>query len=756
MSKHIGTSSTLFAMMALVVGACNAPSDITPPGRLGCSLDACHGRVEHAHYGGDPLDCVDCHGGNRTATTKSEAHVTTSISFNPSSPDGRLPGGRILRGATHAELDALDPAVLQFLNPSDYRVAARTCGSATRGGGNCHTRILATSVLSAHATLSGQIAGGLYFGGIGDRNAHYSVRDTVDAFPVSDPGTAAALVRLPGEEDPSRTPPTGDAARGYFATMGQLCVECHLSRDGADVPGKYTSSGCNACHLLTNDDGRPLTADPTQARDESGHGALHRLTLLTPDSQCNHCHHAHLHRGLLSQGVRERSEPEGDMRIGGMNRGIEDPEHVVWWPQSNYVRYQGGYNLYGKPYPFYIEDEDGRNDVDETPPDIHFSKGLACIDCHVVAELHGNNHMAVRREFETRVRCESCHGAPGFRISDDDRRMFRRSLSLTGSSADNVDAITVDDAGDLTQYGKLDQRNHPVTQIARRVDPTEPRFNPRTLMGCGLHAGDAAFRAALLARFDATDPSQVADMFPGMPAGGTLPADLGSRSGRMECFSCHNSWTVNCFGCHVVRDDRESVMNQVTGVMQAGRVSNFGMSTVADALILGFDTRGRISPMVGTSIFFSHIDAAGRTLVNAAPLLTSDGFSGDGNQHNPVHHHTIQRQPRDCQGCHPRADGVADDENALKRAIGFGTGQFIFVDGTGRRNVLDRIVNLDFDGDGMYDEPTTPLGTTARAAAPVAASTHMSLVGPPAPSPGPLDLETINRILQNRVVPQRP
>jgi len=207
----------------------------------------------------------------------------------------------------------------------------------------------------------------------------------------------------------------------------------------------------------------------------------------------------------------------------------------------------------------------------------------------------------------------------------------------------------------------------------------------------------------------------------------------------------------------VVRDDRQSAMNQVTGAIQAGRVSNYAMSVVSDALILGFDTQGRISPTVGTSIFYSHIDAAGHTLVDAAPLLTTDGFSGDGNEHNPVHHHTIQRQPRDCQGCHPRADGVPDNENALKRAIGFGTGEFLFVDGAGRSHVLDRTVAIDFDGDGIYDDPvTTPLGATARAASPVAASTHMSITGPPALGPGSLDLETINRILQNHVVPQRP
>jgi hypothetical protein len=287
------------------------------------------------------------------------------------------------------------------------------------------------------------------------------------------------------------------------------------------------------------------------------------------------------------------------------------------------------------------------------------------------------------------------------------------------------------------------------------LNPEEEKFNPRTLMGCGLHAGSAEFRAGLLAMFQATAPDQVDDAFPGMPEGSSLPADLGSRGGRLECFTCHNAWTVNCFGCHVQRDDRSMVTDQVTGETYPGRFSNFAMSVVSDALSLGFGTRGRITPMVGTSIFFSHVDSSGETVIDAEPLLTTDGFSGHANQHNPVHHHTIRRQPRDCQGCHPRAD-APDDEDALKRAIGFGTGEFIFVDGRENRHILDALVAIDFDGDGSYDDPeTTSLGTEAHSVTPLAASTHLPLDSS-LPGPGPLDRATINRMLQNVVVSQRP
>ena len=742
----------VLVLSSIVLSACEPPAELAP-GVEGCVIDACHGRVEQIHYGGAPLSCVDCHGGNPDSIKKEVAHPTVTVSFNPSSPGGRGPGGEILAGSAITHLDSVEPEIIRFLNPSDYRVAAQTCGSATRGGGNCHTRITDNSMLSTHATLSGQVAGGLYFGGLTDKRARFAVRATTDRYPIDDRGYVESLGLLP--EDPSNLDYVGDPERDYFITMGQLCVECHLSRDGTSVPGKYTSSGCNACHLLTRDDGRARTTDPTQDIDEIGHGALHRLTNLIPDSQCNRCHHAHLQRGLLIQGARERSEPEGDAAYGGPNRGVEDPEHAVYWGEEHYVPYQGGYTLYGKPYPFYIEDEDGTNDVDETPPDIHFAKGMACIDCHTMRELHGNEHAAQRREFETEVRCESCHGDPAQRI-DPENTPFQRALSRTGGNADNERVIGMGEGDELAQLGKFDDVQHPLTQIARRIDPTERRFNPRTQMGCALHAGSAEVRAALAERFAATAPDDIPDVFPGMPAGSQLPDDVGTRAGRVECFTCHNSWTVNCYGCHVIRDDRSSGYDQLTGMSLPGRVHNLAMSVVSDALALGFNTRGRVSPMVGTSIFFSHIDSAGNTLVDAHALRTVDGLSGDGSQHNPVHHHTVQRVPRPCTGCHPRADGEPDDNDALARAVGYGTGRFLFLDGEGRQHVLDRLVGIDFDGDGVADDPLlSPLGTEAFETWPIAANTHMAIDEEAETlGPGPLDRETINRMLQNPVVPQ--
>jgi hypothetical protein len=82
----------------------------------------------------------------------------------------------------------------------------------------------------------------------------------------------------------------------------------------------------------------------------------------------------------------------------------------------------------------------------------------------------------------------------------------------------------------------------------------------------------------------------------------------------------------------------------------------------------------------------------------------------------------------------------------------------VFIDGTGRRHLLDRLVAIDFDGDGEPDDPeTAPLGSHVYEAWPLAASTHLAIdEDAGALGPGPLDRETIGRMLGNRVVPQRP
>lgn len=45
-------------------------------------------------------------------------------------------------------------------------------------------------------------------------------------------------------------------------------------------------------------------------------------------------------------------------------------------------------------------------------PDVHYTKGMACIDCHTEREMHGDGRIYAKRHYEVEVRCENCHGTP--------------------------------------------------------------------------------------------------------------------------------------------------------------------------------------------------------------------------------------------------------------------------------------------------------------------------------------------------------
>lgn len=761
-----GPLSWLWAWLAVgfgvAFGGCDAPEpSVRPPQVESCSAAQCHADIEQIHYGGPVLRCVDCHGGNPNAPTKQGAHVTVDVSFNPTSP-----GTKVVENPSLVALAEMPTATLQFLNPADYRVVRNSCGSSTLGGGNCHSIITNGSLLLNRATLAGTLAGGPFIAGIQGKDAHFGIVQTIDQLTPKDVGanTAVQLAAFPADVPAQVTLTT---ARDFYPVFEQLCTECHLNREGLKIPGRYYSAGCNGCHMTTANDGRSVSTDPTQNRSELGHPQRHRFTNLIEDKQCAHCHISHLGRALLAVGVRERSEPEGDKAIGGPNRGAEDPPGAVPWAKENYTKYNGLYWQYGKPYPYFIEDEDGSNGTDETPPDVHTAKGMACIDCHNMVEAHGVGKMAFRMDQELDVRCQSCHGKPGQKgkLMSDSAVTFDQAGTAAGGSGGNPAMMKTLADGSVEQTDKLKGGKHPVTQINQRIDPGNAKYNPRTRMGCQLHAGTAKVRAAVRAEVNALaakDPAAVAKNFPGLPEGFTFK-DLGSEEdGRVECFTCHNSWTVNCYGCHMVRDDRETYVSRIDGKTKVGAVKTLGLSVKADALALGFNARGHISPMVGTSIFYTHIDAAGNKLVDAEALTTGQGLSGEGNVHNPAHHHTVQRLPRDCKGCHPGADTASapGDANtkAVLRATGLGTGDETFVDGKGHVHWLDRLLWADYDGDGKFDDPKV-LGLPKALAGVVAAvaTTHISLPSfVEIPPPGPLDLVAVRRIIDNRVLNQRP
>jgi hypothetical protein len=581
----------------------------------GSSCVRCHGGavdeagarvgIELAHKAieGVEFPCVQCHGGDPTAVLQAQAHVV-AVAGEPVD----------LYSATNGELDAARPERIQFVNPGDLRVALETCGAE-----GCHPQAVKRVKLNLMATYAGEHAVLLYRAGSQEGALpREGIHEAKDPDGGGAPGVVASLVEA---EDP-------EALKGDEGEVGpwirhyssKSCDNCHLWSSGPnDAPGTYRASGCTACHMVYSDEGISASADPNAAAAKGPHPLKHELTLKIPSQQCGHCHFRGARIWPSYQGFRESA-----------GEGLDSPD-VVRRAQPEF----------GRPGGFYIEDEDGTNDVDETPADVHFEAGMWCIDCHTQAEIHGDGRLYGELSAALEVTCETCHGTSD---AITDRKTVR------GRDMPN---LKQDDDG-IWLIRKSDGERLKVTQIKESLDEAAE--------GSALHQ----------------TKSNLSDDF--------------NHSKNLQCYTCHSGWMPNCYGCHVTVDLRRSAASTLTGAVSPGAPAESRQYVATDSLVLMFDTRGRIAPsMPAEKMFVTAIDAEGADVFRDKVRPGSDeGATGHGQR--PVNPHTIQRYPQNaiCSTCHPLEDGSNTD--AVWGVAGLGSGRFPFEDESGEVHQLDRIV----------------------------------------------------------------
>ena len=574
------------------------------------------------------LSCVDCHGGDPKSLDMAAAHVH---------PSGESTA-TVLWNLKSAELDRVAPDYLQFINPGDLRVAAKACGAA-----GCHAATVETVKRSMMAHTSGEITVARFRAAAqGDPLGHLGAAKLVDPAPdVSLPGTVTAIDLF----NPAPLKKPGQATLGDYQDhyMIKACFRCHLSDFGENkFDADYRSSGCTACHMVYADDGLSQSADPTLAKETPPHPRTHQLTSAIPTEQCTHCHYRGARIGPSFQGFRESGGP-----------GYNPDNRVVL-----------GRPIHGHDANYYITDEDGTNKVDETPPDIHFEKGMHCIDCHTLHDVHGDGHLYSDTLGQVEIRCEDCHGTV-----DAESKL----LTSAGRPLPNLHR---DDAGEVWLTGKIDGKKHRVSQIKRSVDPNDKaHYKPGAALSMGRD-----------------------------------PKTAFSHTDSVQCYTCHSDWMPNCYGCHVTLDLGVDAPALTTGVRTPGKPSGRRQWVSVHDLLLMRDVRGRISPAMPSERFFMTVrdaerDAAGEPLLDAKgqpkskvlfkdqPRMATMGPGMGGRAVNPHTTRTIARFSA-CARCHSKKDG--SNAAALRATWGFGSDRYNFVDGNGKTWRMDQMMDDDY------------------------------------------------------------
>ena len=534
--------------------------------------------------------CLSCHEGIERI---SEGPVMGSLSCTACH---RGDGAATEQEAAHKDM---------YANPSDLRVVEQTCGG-------CHPKEAGNVKTSIHATMAGMISGTRYDFGAQSRDSKYATYAT-KALKTGKPNTVENLTQIPSY-DPSK-PESADNSIGDDYLRNQ-CLRCHLWSDGHQRDGDYRASGCAACHVIYSDAGTYEGGDKAIDKTQKDRPKIHRITSKVPERQCIHCHNRGGRTGVSFIGTMESDKYGTPWKADGSKQG----------------------KLHGKQY-------------NHLEGDVHYERGMTCIDCHDKHDMHGDGYLYEKKENAVSIRCVTCHG---------DINNPPTFITEEGNKLNNIKQTR----GGPVLVAKLTGKEHPVPV---------------------LHGAELS------------------------EAGHTAMVNIPAHMEKLECYACHAQWAPQCYGCHAKQDigkaNGDWINNQDTAdPTVAGRKENRQKSAFSwsesrsylrwETPTLGINAKGKVSPFItGCQVFVTQVDGKEPRISNKA-YTTVDGTSGIA--HNPIQPHTISAGSRSCTSCH-----------ANPKTLGLGSGFYDIKD-----NFPDGDAPIDFELERIVDENGKQLQAT--------------------------------------------
>ena len=518
-------------------------------------------------------------------------------------------------------------------------------------------------------------------------------------------------------------------------------------------PGDYRSSGCTSCHVVYANDrepahsgpyavhgheGRSASADPTIAKNRSGHPIKHELTRAIPSAQCMVCH---MHQPNIFvnsfygttmwdyesdapamwpekqrfPNAAERREindrnPEGAAAIGKWG----DPNFLkdVWTlnptlKDTQFSDYHGhGWNfraIFKRDRRGTLLDAEDRPVADDDPAkfkkavhlkSIHLEKGMHCVDCHFARDAHGTGELHREVAAAIEIECRDCHGTA--------ERYPTLRTTGPASPAGGTDlglARTPDGRRRFEWRGNALYQRSMVTPglewrmslVKDSVDPKHAEYNAKSA------------RAKLVARGSYDNYAQTAST--AVPAG-----QRAHRDEEMTCYSCHSSWSTSCSGCHLPIEANWKTQRLHYEGGETRNYATYNPQVARDDVYQlgrhGTVKQNRIAPIRSSSaLVLSSTNANRERIYIQQPPTAASGYSSQA--FAPHYPHTERkRETKGCNDCHLSA---ANDNNAiLAQLLLHGTG---FVNFIGFNAWLGEERHVEAVQVTEWDEPQAVIGS---------------------------------------------
>jgi hypothetical protein len=485
----------------ILLPACRLASAQTASPLDGCL--SCHTGIESiSDFHRFP--CTDCHGGNAAGASTEEAH--RGLVSNPSA----LEHAPSRCGSCH-------PDQVSRVSRSLMATAAGLINQTRAAFGNQEMGEVLYAAVAVDASSLFKGASGEPFspGSPGAGSVSKGMEPKARAsLPNQRIQTATSSTEAPAAKAPEawskKTPDPDYSVNGYDSLrqvpepteetlvddlLRRRCLRCHLHIPGASRTGDHHAEGCAACHMLYADDGATHTGDRAirdTVRLSGGQGRAypvrHRFTTRIPTRQCAHCHNGN--------------------RVGADYMGLFERDHH----QSYRFLSPDGERF----FPLYGLDHH------RLLPDVHFERGLHCIDCHVQSELMGDGRIHGFSRQALKTTCRDCHGTP--------------------NTAPVAVEVASSDEGLLAPA-----RVNPLVDL-EPGDRVLGTARGERLPNVRLLSGDWVLFSKVTGK---THRIPLLKELPEQPVDHRIAEHLTN----MTCHSCHAAWSFRDYGLHLFRED---------------------------------------------------------------------------------------------------------------------------------------------------------------------------------------------------------
>ena len=488
-----------------------------------------------------------------------------------------------------------------------------------------------------------------------------------------------------------------------------------------DQPGDYRQSGCASCHVIYANDAEPRhssiyapfghdglsqTVDPTIDKSAAAHPLQHAFTRAIPSSQCMVCH---MHQPNMFMNSfygytmwdyesdapsmwpkRQRYPSAAETRAvldrnpeGAAPRGNwADPAFLsnvyklnAQLKDTQFADYHGhGWNfraVFKRDRHGMLLDADGHEVADDDPQKFqkavhmassHVDAGMQCVDCHFSQDNHGNGHIYGEVAAAVEIGCKDCHGTvsayPNLYTSGPAALSGGGDLASLRTPDGRLQFEWID--GALYQRSMVDPKlEWKVSLVKDTVTPGNPAYNIK------------AARAKLMSLNTGT-----------LEWGKTnAAAQLAHGDDKMECYTCHTSWTTGCAGCHL---PIEANAKTARHLYEGGETRNFATYNpqVArdDMFLIGHRESaagGKIAPYRSSSaLVLSSTNANREHIYVQQPPVSASGFSSQA--FNPHYPHTERKvETKGCADCHLSQQN--DNNAVMAQLLMYGTNFVNFV-----------------------------------------------------------------------------